>query len=161
MKRRITRKISEVLLVGRFDLNTMLTAYSGMVVSMGGAVAISRDHAESVLILLQELETRRLSDPIPCTKYLNLTINKQFRHIVQELDEVSDAGKVFTMTNDDNDKQHLAEELTDLINSAVTALKIIGYGQEERWRIQRAVTAKNEARGYYTNNIKVNERSID
>lgn len=43
-------------------------------------------------------------------------------------------------------REHLAEELTDVVTAATTALRMLGYDEEERGRIQRAVNDKNHER---------------
>ena len=46
-------------------------------------------------------------------------------------------------------REHLAEELTDVVTAATTALRMLGYDEEARGKLQEQVNEKNRKRGYW------------
>lgn len=94
--------------------------------------------------------------PIPCTKFINQSFTDQLAHIGSEVEEASIAygdyvADVYKGDGDQQtkDKAHLAEELTDIITAATTALEMLGCDAEAREALQVMVNEKNERRGYW------------
>ena len=46
-------------------------------------------------------------------------------------------------------REHLSEELTDVVTAATTALHMLGYDEEARGKLQERVNEKNRKRGYW------------
>lgn len=92
--------------------------------------------------------------PVPCRKFIRQPFFNQLAHIYREVEEVSIAYgdyQATRMKGQDANKElgHLAEELTDVITAATTALAIIGFDEEARKDMQCEVNKKNRRRGYW------------
>ena len=98
-----------------------------------------------------------MTSPQPCVRYLKQHFNKDkslylvgrcLAQVDQERKECLEA-----LTDCFGDKsgarEHLAEELTDVVTAATTALRMLGYDEEARGKLQERVNEKNKARGYW------------
>ena len=98
-----------------------------------------------------------MTRPQPCVRYLKQHFNKDkslylvgrcLAQVDQERKECLEA-----LTDCFGDKsgarEHLAEELTDVVTAATTALRMLGYDEEARGKLQERVNEKNKARGYW------------
>ncbi len=97
-------------------------------------------------------------EPQPCTKHMSLQFGEDkslylvARCLVkldQERKECLEALMDCFSGVDDNAREHLAEELTDVITAATTALEMLGYDLEKRRKMQERVNEKNKVRGYF------------
>ena len=98
-----------------------------------------------------------MTRPQPCVRYLKQQFNKDkslylvgrcLAQVDQERKECLEA-----LTDCFGDKsgarEHLAEELTDVVTAATTALRMLGYDEEARGKLQERVNEKNRRRGYW------------
>lgn len=98
-----------------------------------------------------------MTRPQPCVRYLKQHFNKDkslylvgrcLAQVDQERKECLEA-----LTDCFGDKsgarEHLAEELTDVVTAATTALRMLGYDEEARGKLQERVNEKNRRRGYW------------
>lgn len=94
--------------------------------------------------------------PVPCLRFISQPFSDQLAHIGSEVSEVSiaygnyvAAPYIGDAAGQAKEKEHLAEELTDVITAATTALAMLGYDEEARIEMQRRVNEKNRVRGYW------------
>ena len=94
--------------------------------------------------------------PVPCKAFIKQPFSDQLAHIGSEVEETSIAygdyvADIYKGDGDQQtkDKVHLAEELTDIITAATTALAMLGYDEEARTTMQALVNEKNRLRGYW------------
>ena len=108
----------------------------------------------------KRVEGRRVVDmtrPQPCVKYMQryfdedkslYLVGRCLAQVDQERKECLEA-----LTDCFGDKsgarEHLAEELTDVVTAATTALHMLGYDEVARGKLQAQVNAKNRRRGYW------------
>lgn len=98
-----------------------------------------------------------MTRPQPCVRYLKQHFNKDkslylvgrcLAQVDQERKECLEA-----LSDCFGDKsgarEHLAEELTDVVTAATTALHVLGYDEEARGKLQARVNEKNRKRGYW------------
>lgn len=98
-----------------------------------------------------------MTRPQPCVKYMQQHFNKDkslylvgrcLAQVDQERKECLEA-----LSDCFGDKsgarEHLAEELTDVVTAATTALHVLGYDEVARGNLQAQVNAKNRRRGYW------------
>lgn len=97
-----------------------------------------------------------LTRPVPCKAFTKQLFSDQLAHIGSELEEASiaygnyvAAPYIGDAAGQAKEKEHLAEELTDVITAATTALAMLGYDEEARITMQRQVNEKNRWRGYW------------
>lgn len=96
-----------------------------------------------------------LTRPVPCLKFDGCPISEQMEYIAGEVDEARRAYDDYCRDLEYNrestavSKDHVAEELTDVITAATTALAMLGYNNEARIIMQRKVNEKNRVRGYW------------
>ena len=118
-------------------------------------------------MVLKDCEKKRVDEkrgrivdmtrPQPCVRYLKQHFNKDkslylvgrcLAQVDQERKECLEA-----LTDCFGDKsgarEHLAEELTDVVTAATTALRMLGYDEEARGKLQERVNEKNRRRGYW------------
>ena len=118
-------------------------------------------------MVLKDCEKKRVDEksgrvvdmtrPQPCVRYLEQHFNKDKRlylvgrclaQVDQERKECLEA-----LSDCFGDKsgarEHLAEELTDVVTAATTALHVLGYDEEARGKLQARVNEKNRKRGYW------------
>ena len=116
--------------------------------------------------VLEDCEKKRVVDmtrPQPCVKYMQqlwygrqrfnedeslYLVGRCLAQVDQERKECLEA-----LTDCFGDKsgarEHLAEELTDVVTAATTALRMLGYDEEARGKLQAQVNEKNRKRGYW------------
>ena len=120
---------------------------------------------EWLKMVLSDCEKKRVESktvvdmtrPQPCVRYLKQHFNKDkslylvgrcLAQVDQERKECLEA-----LTDCFGDKsgarEHLAEELTDVVTAATTALRMLGYDEEARGKLQVQVNEKNRRRGYW------------
>lgn len=103
--------------------------------------------------------------PIPCKKFMGESLFEMLWDIREELEEVRDAAVEYKridgymlLTDAEIEarecalaetREHLAEELTDVITACTTMLARIGYNRRKRRLMQRYVNDKNRKRGYH------------
>ena len=102
--------------------------------------------------------------PIPCKKFMGESLFEMLWDIREELEEVRDAAveykridEYMPLTGEEIEaaealtetREHLAEELTDVITACTTMLARIGYNRRKRRLMQRYVNDKNRKRGYH------------
>ena len=108
--------------------------------------------------VLEDCEKKRVVDmtrPQPCVKYMQrhfdedkslYLVGRCLAQVDQERKECLEA-----LSDCFGDKsgarEHLAEELTDVVTAATTALHVLGYDEEARGKLQAQVNAKNRRRG--------------
>ena len=108
----------------------------------------------------KRVEGKRVVDmtrPQPCVRYLKQHFNndKSLYLVGRCLAQVDQERKecLEALTDCFGDKsgarEHLAEELTDVVTAATTALRMLGYDEEARGKLQERVNEKNKARGYW------------
>ena len=108
----------------------------------------------------KRVEGKRVVDmtrPQPCVRYLKQHFNndKSLYLVGRCLAQVDQERKecLEALTDCFGDKsgarEHLAEELTDVVTAATTALHVLGYNEEARGKLQAQVNAKNRRRGYW------------
>ena len=98
-----------------------------------------------------------MTRPQPCVKYMQQHFNndKSLYLVGRCLAQVDGERKECLEALSDcfGDKsgarEHLAEELTDVVTAATTALCMLGYDEEARGNLQAQVNAKNRRRGYW------------
>ena len=120
--------------------------------------------AEQKLIAMGREAQRRkevfdvdMTRPQPCVKYMQqhfdegkslYLVGRCLAQVDQERKECLEA-----LTDCFGDKsgarEHLAEELTDVVTAATTALRMLGYDEEARGKLQAQVNEKNRKRGYW------------
>ena len=102
--------------------------------------------------------------PVPCKKFMGESLFEMLWDIREELEEVRDAAvkykRIYGYTPLPGEeieaakalvetREHLAEELTDVITACTTMLARIGYNRRKRRLMQRYVNDKNRKRGYH------------
>lgn len=108
----------------------------------------------------KRVEGKRVVDmtrPQPCVKYMQrhfdedkslYLVGRCLAQVDQERKECLEA-----LSDCFGDKsgarEHLAEELTDVVTAATTALHVLGYDEEARGKLQARVNEKNRKRGYW------------
>ena len=91
-----------------------------------------------------------MTKPQPCTKFrdagivdwaakLNKVVYEVIRGVAY-IERVTDEA-------DDDDVEHLAEELTDIITVCTSWLHALGYDEKARGELQKRVNEKNRERG--------------
>lgn len=98
-----------------------------------------------------------MTRPQPCVKYMQryLGEDKSLYLVGRCLAQVDQERKecLEALTDCFGDKsgarEHLAEELTDVVTAATTALRMLGYDEVERGNLQAQVNEKNRKRGYW------------
>ena len=98
-----------------------------------------------------------MTRPQPCVKYMQrhfdedkslYLVGRCLAQVDQERKECLEA-----LTDCFGDKsgarEHLAEELTDVVTAATTALRMLGYDEVARGKLQERVNEKNRKRGYW------------
>ena len=99
-----------------------------------------------------------MTRPQPCVRYLEQHFNKDkslylvgrcLAQVDQERKECLEALVICFADRGDEAKEHLAEELTDVVTAATTALHVLGYDEEARGKLQARVNEKNRRRGYF------------
>ena len=102
-----------------------------------------------------------MTKPQPCTKYViahygeRAPLQKVYqciKKIEQEVSECFDAWRPSNSTDGRDRKERnarIAEELTDVVTAAITAMETLGYDEQMRGEVQRLVNEKNKARGYF------------
>ena len=90
--------------------------------------------------------------PVPCDCTGVNTHHDWFAKLLEEVGEVSSA--IADLYDADNDterhcKEHLAEELTDVITVCTSFLDWLGYNKKARILKQAEVNLKNAKRGYF------------
>ena len=101
-------------------------------------------------------------DPQPCVAYMLrefgsdkklYMVGRCLAKIKEEqkecVDALTDCYKEVSIKDHLAEKEHLAEELTDVITAATTGLAMLGYDFAARCKMQERVNAKNKARGYF------------
>ena len=108
----------------------------------------------------KRIEGKRVVDmtrPQPCVKYMQryLGEDKSLYLVGRCLAQVDQERKecLEALTDCFGDKsgarEHLAEELVDVVTAATTALHMLGYDEEARGKLQVQVNEKNRRRGYW------------
>lgn len=108
----------------------------------------------------KRIEGKRVVDMTrlqPCVKYMQRHFNedKSLYLVGRCLAQVDGERKecLEALTDCFGDKsgarEHLAEELTDVVTAATTALRMLGYDEEARGKLQVQVNEKNRRRGYW------------
>nr|DAS46475.1 MAG TPA: nucleoside triphosphate pyrophosphohydrolase [Caudoviricetes sp.] len=98
-----------------------------------------------------------MTRPQPCVKYMQRYLGEDKslylvgRCLAQVDQERKECLEVLTDCFGDKSgaREHLAEELTDVVTAATTALHVLGYDEEARGKLQAQVNAKNRRRGYW------------
>ena len=99
-----------------------------------------------------------MTRPQPCVRYLEQHFNKDkslylvgrcLAQVDQERKECLEALVICFADGEDEAKEHLAEELTDVKTAATTALHVLGYDEVARGKLQERVNEKNRKRGYW------------
>lgn len=99
-----------------------------------------------------------MTRPQPCVKYLErhfgedkslYLVGRCLAQVDQERKECLEALVICFADRGDEAKEHLAEELTDVVTAATTALRMLGYDEEARAKMQMRVNEKNRRRGYW------------
>lgn len=98
----------------------------------------------------------------PAKKFINnTTLEEQFDHIAEELQEAEEALFDFKERyTKPRTLYHLAEEICDIQMACETFLAILGLNEIERDRARLKVIAKNIARGYCNECPKAIEKEI-
>ena len=122
---------------------------------------------EWLKMVLNDCEKKRVDEkggriidmtrPQPCVKYMQryLGEDKSLYLVGRCLAQVDQERKecLEALTDCFGDKsgarEHLAEELTDVVTAATTALRMLGYDEEARGNLQAQVNEKNRRRGYW------------
>ncbi|MEN6565885.1 MAG: hypothetical protein ABFC57_06255 [Veillonellales bacterium] len=120
--------------------------------SSGASTFAARIHKE--LVKLKELQDSAIR---AADKYLNNTPQDQFIKIVSENREESEAYvKLTTKPADQILKKEYAMELIDGQMVRHTALRVLGYSENEILQLRKEVIEKNKIRNYYE--VKKNEK---
>lgn len=98
-----------------------------------------------------------MTRPQPCVKYMqqHFGADKRLYLVGRCLAQVNGERQecLEALTDCFGDKsgarEHLAEELTDVVTAATTALRMLGYDDVARGKLQERVNEKNKARGYW------------
>ena len=152
----------ETMLIGDSDQRELRR----LLIEYGQEIQHLRDENERLKILADsgkkcvDEKSGRIVDmtrPQPCVRYLEQHFNKDKRlylvgrclaQVDQERKECLEA-----LSDCFGDKsgarEHLAEELTDVVTAATTALHVLGYDEEARGKLQARVNEKNRKRGYW------------
>lgn len=101
-------------------------------------------------------------DPQPCVAYMLrefgsdkklYMVGRCLSQIKEEhkecVDALTDCYKEDSIKDHLAAKEHLAEELTDVITAATTGLAMLGYDFSARCKMQERVNEKNHERGYF------------
>lgn len=96
-----------------------------------------------------------MTRPQPCVRWLDARAQDKEERLVfclkklaEEHEEVWEAYGEYVSHNS-GAREHLAEELTDVITAAATMLCALGYNEVVRSDVQKQVNRKNRARGYW------------
>ena len=96
-----------------------------------------------------------MTRPQPCVRWLDARAQDKEERLVfclkklaEEHEEVWEAYGEYVSHNS-GAREHLAEELTDVITAAATMLCALGYNEVARSDVQKQVNRKNHARGYW------------
>ena len=98
-----------------------------------------------------------MTRPQPCVKYMqqHFGADKRLYLVGRCLAQVNGERQecLEALTDCFGDKsgarEHLAEELTDVVTAATTALRMLGYDEVARGKLQEHVNEKNRKRGYW------------
>lgn len=118
--------------------------------------------AEQKLIAMGREAARRkeapdvdMMKPQPCVRWLDARAQDKEERLVfclkklaEEHEEVWEAYGEYVSHNS-GAREHLAEELTDVITAVTTMLCALGYNEVARSDMQKQVNRKNRARGYW------------
>ena len=118
--------------------------------------------AEQKLIAMGREARRRkevfdvdMTRPQPCVRWLDARAQDKEERLVfclkklaEEHEEVWGAYGEYVSHNS-GAREHLAEELTDVITAVTTMLCALGYNEVARSDVQKQVNRKNRARGYW------------
>ena len=149
----------------------------GMLEKLGKLRKLLEEHAremqrlktenEWLKMVLRDCEKKRvdakggrivdMTRPQPCVKYMQRHFNedKSLYLVGRCLAQVDGERKecLEALTDCFGDKsgarEHLAEELVDVVTAATTALRMLGYDEEARGKLQVQVNEKNRRRGYW------------
>ena len=124
-----------------------------------------RDENEWLKMVLRDCEKKRvegkrvvdMTRPQPCVKYMQQHFNEDKslylvgRCLAQVNGERQECLEALTDCFGDKSgaREHLAEELVDVVTAATTALRMLGYDEEARGKLQVQVNEKNRRRGYW------------
>jgi len=97
-----------------------------------------------------------MPDIKPCTKFLNCSLEDQFRSMDREIGEVEGALIYFLHAKSTRNVNHLAEELVDLQTACETMLAILKVDVDQ---VRQRVIDKNAARGYYVEEATGNTKT--
>ena len=96
-----------------------------------------------------------MTKPQPCVRWLDARAQDKEERLVfclkklaEEHEEVWEAYGEYVSHNS-GAREHLAEELTDVITAVTTMLCALGYNEVARSDVQKQVNRKNRARGYW------------
>lgn len=96
-----------------------------------------------------------MTRPQPCVRWLDARAQDKEERLVfclkklaEEHEEVWEAYGEYVSHNS-GAREHLAEELTDVITAVTTMLCAFGYNEVARSDVQKQVNRKNRARGYW------------
>lgn len=111
------------------------------------------------------LYDKMVCHPVPCKKFLKESLPELLRDVGEEVLEVEQAAMDYArvdgfmlLTDQEIEvrdrmiakaREHMAEELTDVITACTTMLAGIGYNRRKRRQMQRFVNEKNKRRGYW------------
>ena len=115
--------------------------------------------------VLEDCEKKRVDEkrgrivdmtrPQPCVRWLDARAQDKEERLVfclkklaEEHEEVWEAYGEYVSHNS-GAREHLAEELTDVITAVTTMLCALGYNEVARSDMQKQVNRKNRARGYW------------
>lgn len=93
--------------------------------------------------------------PMPCKVFYagksdNEICEVAVEKIGEEYIEIQEAVFGFKHNATQKAKDHLAEELTDIITAATSALDALGYNEKARALLQTRINEKNFRRGYHS-----------
>lgn len=125
-----------------------------------------RNENEWLKMVLKDCEKKRVDEksgrvidmtrPQPCVRWLDARAQDKEERLVfclkklaEEHEEVWEAYGEYVSPHNSGAREHLAEELTDVITAAVTMLCALGYNEVARSDVQKQVNRKNRARGYW------------
>ena len=153
----------ETMLIGDSDQRELRR----LLIEYGQEIQHLRDENERLKILADsgkkcvDEKSGRIVDmtrPQPCVRYLEQHFNKDkslylvgrcLAQVDQERKECLEALVICFADGEDEAKEHLAEELTDVKTAATTALHVLGYDEVARGKLQERVNEKNRKRGYW------------
>lgn len=104
------------------------------------------------LNMLKELKQRRESDIIPAQKFVGLSPQQQWLHVMSETHEILDAFDEVKYprmnTNHQKAREHLAEEIVDGQGALETFARTCGFTDDDMAKARLFVRQKNAARDY-------------